>query len=221
MNAIGLVVGVIYNANAPDLYENNAHHKIGWVATWVMSAQTVVGLIRLYARVGASGASFPSIRYSHLKAARSSDEYRLSRDSGHGTEPNSPRSSCPTTPTGVERDTPRGEALREEDDYEEKHGLLRQNAPKGTLRRKIEAVASSRGVRIASVLYDITDRTILFLAFIALATGIVTYGGHFVSVLETSAQMRSKLTQRHRKAFRSSAASRISSRVEFSSGTGY
>ncbi|KAI5289930.1 hypothetical protein KEM54_002853, partial [Ascosphaera aggregata] len=33
-NAFGVLLSVIYNASTPDLYENNAHHKMGWIATW-------------------------------------------------------------------------------------------------------------------------------------------------------------------------------------------
>ncbi|MEJ1619737.1 DUF2427 domain-containing protein, partial [Escherichia coli] len=44
-NALGLLIGIIYNSQTPDLYENNAHHKIGWIATWVISAQVVMSLI--------------------------------------------------------------------------------------------------------------------------------------------------------------------------------
>ena len=184
LNALGLVFGVIYNANTPDLYENNAHHKIGWIATWIVSAQAIVGLVRHYTR-NTDGASFSSARYETLKEAHSPEEYRWSRDSGHGTEPNSPRSSCPASPAEVEHNAPRDahESQREEDEYEEKHGLLRKTVAAGYIKRSFEAVCSSRAVRIAGVLYDIADRTVLFLGFIALATGIVTYGGHFVSMI--------------------------------------
>ncbi|KAK7744332.1 hypothetical protein SLS62_010235 [Diatrype stigma] len=44
-NAIGVVVGVVYNAKTPDLYPNNAHHKLGWLVTWVVCAQVLVGLV--------------------------------------------------------------------------------------------------------------------------------------------------------------------------------
>lgn len=44
-NAIGVVVGAVYNAKTPDLYPNNAHHKLGWLVTWVACAQVLVGLV--------------------------------------------------------------------------------------------------------------------------------------------------------------------------------
>ncbi|KAG7106629.1 putative membrane protein C3B8.06 like [Verticillium longisporum] len=39
INALGVLVGTIYNAATPDLYPNNAHHKAGWAFTWVALAQ--------------------------------------------------------------------------------------------------------------------------------------------------------------------------------------
>ncbi|PNH27736.1 hypothetical protein VD0002_g10084 [Verticillium dahliae] len=43
-NALGVLVGAIYNAATPDLYPNNAHHKAGWVFTWIALAQVCIGL---------------------------------------------------------------------------------------------------------------------------------------------------------------------------------
>merc|ERR1712036_46068 len=48
-NAVGLVLGTIYNANTPDLYENNAHHKMGWVFTWFAAAWIILGVLNIYA----------------------------------------------------------------------------------------------------------------------------------------------------------------------------
>ena len=40
----------MYNSATPDFYENNAHHKIGWVIVWMLVAQVASGLIRGVAR---------------------------------------------------------------------------------------------------------------------------------------------------------------------------
>ena len=111
VNALGVLLGTIYNASTPDLYPNNAHHKIGWVATWVVCAQLLVGLV---GRV-AGAFNNRSRRSAVPKGRRTLDErgafipvsagamaehalrfpastgsagpYRLSNDSGQGTEP--------------------------------------------------------------------------------------------------------------------------------------
>jgi Domain of unknown function (DUF2427) len=50
LTTIGIVLAIVYNSATPDFYENNAHHKIGWVIIWMLIAQVVAGLIRGVAR---------------------------------------------------------------------------------------------------------------------------------------------------------------------------
>jgi hypothetical protein len=50
MTAVGVIFAILYNSATPDFYENNAHHKIGWVIVWALVAQVVAGLIRGVAR---------------------------------------------------------------------------------------------------------------------------------------------------------------------------
>lgn len=50
MTTIGIIFAIMYNSATPDFYENNAHHKIGWVIVWTLVAQIVSGLIRGVAR---------------------------------------------------------------------------------------------------------------------------------------------------------------------------
>jgi hypothetical protein len=48
LNAVGLFLGTVYNANTPDLYENNAHHKMGWIFTWMAAAWVIMGIVKIY-----------------------------------------------------------------------------------------------------------------------------------------------------------------------------
>jgi Domain of unknown function (DUF2427)/Protein of unknown function (Ytp1) len=50
MTSIGIVFAIMYNSATPDFYENNAHHKIGWVIVWMLVAQIISGMIRGVAR---------------------------------------------------------------------------------------------------------------------------------------------------------------------------
>src|SRR5271167_387848 len=50
MTTIGIVFAIMYNSATPDFYENNAHHKIGWVIVWMLVAQIVSGMIHGAAR---------------------------------------------------------------------------------------------------------------------------------------------------------------------------
>ena len=42
VHSIGLLLGMLYINKTPNLYANNAHGKIGWVATWIVFAQCVI-----------------------------------------------------------------------------------------------------------------------------------------------------------------------------------
>ena len=57
MTIIGITFSILYNSATPDFYENNAHHKIGWVIAWMLAAQIVSGMIRGVARY-VNGPSF-------------------------------------------------------------------------------------------------------------------------------------------------------------------
>ena len=186
LNAIGLVFGTIYNANTPDFYKNNAHHKLGWVITWTASSQAIISLIRSYEhsdderrreRVG-SGA----VQYQRVKALRSADQHRYSRDSGQGTEPNSPRTSSPASDQAYEEErlyAPGAKDDNESEDTQEKHGLLGDNAANRFLAPTLSWIAQSRGLRYLDWLYSSVDRTMLILGFMAITSGGVTYGGFF------------------------------------------
>ena len=50
LTSIGVIFAIMYNSATPDFYQNNAHHKIGWVIVWMLVAQVISGLIRGVAR---------------------------------------------------------------------------------------------------------------------------------------------------------------------------
>lgn len=186
VNAIGLVVGTIYNAQTPDFYENNAHHKLGWLVTWITLVQAITSLLRSYVlshdgmrrETAGSGA----VRYQRVKNLRTAEQHRYSRDSGHGTEPNSPRTSSSASEQAYEEERLYGSSAHrdtEPEDEQEKHGLLGDNAANCILAPKLSWIAQSRGMRYLDLLYGFTDRMMLILSFMAITTGGVTYGGFF------------------------------------------
>lgn len=76
INAIALPFGIIYNTSTPDLYENNTHLKVGWIATWVMCAQVVISLIYAYSGHGRS-TSRPDYARVDVSTRNMTDHYRL------------------------------------------------------------------------------------------------------------------------------------------------
>lgn len=109
---------------------------------------------------------------------------RWSGDSGHGTEPPSPRSSRTLSP---DREY---EYAKPEQEPEELQDVPLETPPrrpswfKNTkidtyLSTRVPKVASEKLVGVAELAYEVIDRTILILGFIALTSGIVTYSGIF------------------------------------------
>lgn len=197
VNAVGLLVGIIYNNQSPDLYENNAHHKIGWVATWAVGVQFVLTLIFFFAGRGESK-STACERATFLPV--STDEtvetlntyppgalhaHRWSRDSGQGTERNSSSLHSPDS-TACESSSEDYDHFEKPEDpaHEpaEPRGWLHNTFFGRFMASRVPGLVSNRVLRAFNVVYMIIDRIILLLGFATIATGGVTYGGIMVRV---------------------------------------
>ncbi|PYH91526.1 integral membrane protein [Aspergillus ellipticus CBS 707.79] len=194
LNAVGLLIGIIYNSQTPDLYENNAHHKIGWIGTWIMSAQVIMSLIFAYSGRGETESSSyeraaflpvstdEMAEIPHTYSAGIRHSYRWSRDSGQGTERNS--SSLHSRPGSPSCSSPSDEY----DGFEKpegpipepsahSRGCFRVSFADRFLASRVPRMVSSRVLRVISTIYNVIDRIILPFGFIAIATGGITYGG--------------------------------------------
>lgn len=201
LNASGLLVGTAYNARTPDLYPNNLHHKLGWVITWMVSAQALVGLLNLYTgRFKQEESGFVERQAFMLSIdvmaerqrlnEEGHDSYRYSIDSGQGTERESSslRShSLSPTDEHPERQLPSyrakleaGHAADEEtvvDGSRESGGFLQNSAVDRFLLRKVPGMLSTRVLRVLNAFYAVVDRAVLPLAFVLFVTGAVTFAG--------------------------------------------
>ncbi|PQE31723.1 integral membrane protein [Rutstroemia sp. NJR-2017a WRK4] len=184
INAAGVLCSTIYNASTPDLYPNNAHHKIGWLLTWICCAQVVIGVISAYAghrdnKQKDSGYT-PVSREAmaeHTRRLQRNDS-RLSNDSGQGTEPNT--ESLRSGSISVDGDEEITLDEPEKDDSEvEKIALMKGTKIDKYLSRRLPGLISARILRVFGFAYNVVDRLILLLGFVALTTGIITYGGLF------------------------------------------
>lgn len=205
VNGVGVVLATIYNANTPDLYENNAHHTIGWIATWVMTAQTVMSLLFLYSGRVKMTASSSDERVAYLPvSAENMDQYHVSspyRDTRWSGDSGSPTGRSSTT-LNSSRDISPTDAHRlskeaENEDVDDEEGLpmliptsmstrtehssspsrFRIRAVHAFLSRKVPTFFSKKLLFTAQVGYEIVDRTILILGWIAIVTGGVTLAG--------------------------------------------
>lgn len=203
MNAGGVLLGVIYNAGTPDLYPNNAHHKLGWIVTSVVSAQVVVGLLARVAgrfRKREKLALHSEERQGYIPVsteaiAEHESRFpgpfgRYSNDSGQGTEPRTESlrshslSSAAGSPPISPRDAPkeyRPHADDADDDVEAHLPMFSKSAKAHSVVANVAGKISDRFWRILVFSYDFVDRTILILGFIAFCTGIITYARFFVS----------------------------------------
>ena len=188
-NAFGLVLGAIYNTQTPDLYENNAHHKIGWIATWVISTQVILALIFRYAGRGESNSqSTPFERAAFLPVATNEHEcsyptgaiheYRWSHENGQGRDPSfsihnhgsSSFDSQDEFECFKKPESPKPSGLR---------GWFYNSAVDRFLSNRVPEIVSKRVLQIFNGVYNVFDRIILPFGFVAVVTGAVTYGGIF------------------------------------------
>ncbi|OJJ08843.1 hypothetical protein ASPVEDRAFT_145055 [Aspergillus versicolor CBS 583.65] len=167
-NTIGLLFGIIYNSQTPDLYENNAHHKIGWIVTGVFTVQVFLALVFVY-----DGRGKPrEFRATFLPVATGEDGYRAigkycpSRDS-QGSQPLSP--SIEAEAEDLEQADEKTSGLR--------WWLFSFTVPRFLFR--VPGMVSNRALRLVNTVYNVIDRIILPFGFIAISTGAVTYGGIF------------------------------------------
>ena len=124
MTVIGVIFAILYNSATPDFYENNAHHKIGWVIVWALVAQVVVGLINGVARYVNTDRSTlpPNIAEEAedmfmlgddeeddetLETKPRPESRRTSSDSGNETGESTPRTTSTSGPSSAPQDNRR------------------------------------------------------------------------------------------------------------------
>lgn len=197
-NALGLILGTIYNASTPDLFPNNAHHRIGWIITWVVSAQVVISLLRriggalqgVHSELAEERRSFIPLPTDAPEAATGTCYGdRLSNDSGQGSEPTteSLRSNSIST-LGDHEHQPMStfnKELDEEDDEDDEDGPMMpmpEARPQSKTTLVVIKVVSSRVWKYLDFGYKVVDRIILPFGFIAYTSGIATYGRLFVRI---------------------------------------
>ncbi|KAM7197181.1 Protein of unknown function (Ytp1) domain containing protein [Naviculisporaceae sp. PSN 640] len=198
VNGGGLLLGTIYNASTPDLYPNNAHHTLGWVVTWLVCSQVAIGLLSSVAGVLKRGFWEPAhgradehqyfIPVSTEAIAEHESSFpkphRFSDDSGQGTEPNTESLASAHSQADPESPTfpPTHAYDAEYHEVDDDNGLPKEPKSPSAARKLLEKIASKISSRVWNVLmfgYNVVDRTSLVLGFVALATGIITFGRFF------------------------------------------
>ncbi|KAF1928988.1 uncharacterized protein M421DRAFT_420218 [Didymella exigua CBS 183.55] len=195
VNALALLVGVVYNHKTPDLYENNSHSKTGWIVTWIASAWVFMALIQTYMdRNQAHSYDDETMQplnaanmaeYQRMKEEDLESPYRYSNDSGQGTERNSAslygHSRSPSVesdgcqfPGPVRRNTHDGLDDLEDVNLEKPKSQSRFDA---FFSRNIAGFIAGRTAKVVRSLYVIFERTIIVQGLVAILSGTVVYGG--------------------------------------------
>lgn len=197
LHSVGLLLGTVYRSKTPDLYENNVHNKIGWIVTWIVVAQCIIGLVKLAVRVKnpqdvnvEEQTAFLPISAEalaqHHQATYSPDQYRYSRDSGHYTASETSRSQSTSSMRDHEHEEHQKfleyQNLHADSDagYTENQGFF-GNTRTQRVASRIAAMMSQRTMRALDVVYNAIDCVSLLLGFAAILSGAVVYGGVFVS----------------------------------------
>ncbi|KAH7322977.1 hypothetical protein B0I35DRAFT_450156 [Stachybotrys elegans] len=181
INGLAVLLGTVYNAQTPDLYPGNAHHKIGWIITWVVSAQVLIGLVGVVSGVVRDRHSGRAAEeHSFIPMTEDSDGHhifpdscRFSNDSGQGTEPHTESVRSNSVSTTLSDEEGVYEPHKEYDDFEDMP--LTSPVSKGFFVAKAVAFASTRVWRYVEICYQIIDRIILPFGFVALTTGIIAF----------------------------------------------
>jgi hypothetical protein len=204
LTTIGVIFAIMYNSATPDFYENNAHHKIGWVIVWTLVAQVAAGMIRGVARY----VNGPKSSRSREIAEEAEDMFmlgddndddaeeevevkpgrRLSSDSGNETGESTPRGASTSSEPRIIRRSSENTLL---DDHERYFHTLDTHRPRnaeskleGFIVKKLQkhgllARISQRGAFVAKIIHGVIGRPLFLLGFIQICTGITTLTGIF------------------------------------------
>ena len=194
-NAAGVVLALLYNASTPDLYENNAHHKIGWIIMAVLAAQLITGLIRVVVRLYRRKETV----YEHMlseddhMASRGMSYDATPRNSGqyHDGRPHFKKSvSQASTLDELGRQQEAGSSSgssssrnpeRDHDvDELEEVGGRRQPAldvEKYVPRRLANLHLSQRVEKLGWIIHTVLGRPLIPFGFVQICTGVVTVTG--------------------------------------------
>ena len=196
LNGLGVFTGFVYNHSTPDLYENNAHHPIGWVVTSFTVAWTLLSFYVAFDEYRnnkhASLAREQSMtvenmaRHAQFHPYSDSVSQRYSRDSGQGTERDSASllgsRQNSSDSVGLKREMPSRDLDLESEDNESAHerrGFLGNNAVGRFVSQGVHRFSSQRVTQTIRFVQIISEKVLLLLGFLALTSGFVVYGGIF------------------------------------------
>ncbi|KPM46318.1 hypothetical protein AK830_g27 [Neonectria ditissima] len=178
-NAIGVLFGVSYKNQTPDLYPGSVHSAVGWIATSIAAAQISHLLIspvtKLFNRVArrnqsrSGGYTLPQMRESFNSLQEHDGPSRLSRQASIDVD---------ATNIGIEdRDASSNSWLYQEDPHES--GFTSGDDTVYGEMKTFSQPFLTQTRKLILFIHNVIDRTILIMAFVAFCTGVVTFWGIF------------------------------------------
>lgn len=194
INTLGVVTSIIYNAQTPDLYPNNVHHKIGWIATSVATAWFFMALPMIYCKNTSSAShAMTAGNMAQYERLQTDDfTYRFSGDSGHGTDHSATlagsHSRTPSSDSVPQHklepqslmDEEAGPDFDQEEATDDNAFLTKQGRIEVLMTMKLSRFSPPDNVfAVIKVLYIFIERSIFILAFMSLLTGGITMSNLF------------------------------------------
>ncbi|KAK0936744.1 hypothetical protein LTR29_011697 [Friedmanniomyces endolithicus] len=191
LNGVGIMTGFVYNHATPDLYEHNAHHPIGWIATSSTIVWTIMSLYTAYgdyrSKHGDRALPLSSHDAAHYRVLQQysdrAESARWSGDSGMGSSRQHSSESIPMKPEEVESpmhdDTgdDRHDTEGDEEQEPEGRGFLGNNKVGRNFTLHVQRLLTPRASSFVRGSQIILEKILLLLGFFALSTGFVAYGG--------------------------------------------
>jgi len=185
LHGIGTIFGLAYNSRTPDLYPKASHNGLGWALSALIFAYFIIGIvkdsIRRTSDSGIKDERAPFIAEATGRMTR--EEERNMKASNQPSRTSSSRAASPypnLSESSVETDSETIFDVHLHYNSRLEHGY---DEPMTWSRRWANVSGSNLFVRILDLWFDVVDRGLLILGFVAICTGIVTMAGIFVRML--------------------------------------
>ncbi|KAG9948537.1 hypothetical protein KCU85_g4916, partial [Aureobasidium melanogenum] len=176
VNGLGLFTSIIYDAKTPDLYPNNAHHKMGWAVTWIAAVWFLMTFVNLYMARSEKAKERHAMTADNIAQYDRLQNHRWSRDSSHDSATLCSGSRSPSSDSIPAHKLASPEDFEEEDGSEEQ-AFIQSNSVDRFLSRKVPRISSGRALTAFKVIFTLIERCMPVLGFVSLLSGGVVFGG--------------------------------------------
>ncbi|CAD0037904.1 unnamed protein product [Aureobasidium pullulans] len=179
VNGLGLFTSIIYDAKTPDLYQNNAHHKMGWAVTWIAVAWFLMTFVNLYMARAEKAKARHAMTAKNIAQYDRLQDHRWSAESGLDSATLCSGSRSPSSDSVPQHkfEAPDEEHGDDEDLECEEQGFIQNNPVDRFLLRKVPRISSGRAFTAFKVMFTLIERCMPVLGFVSLLSGGVVFGG--------------------------------------------